>query len=351
MLTKRTTQRDHDILAHIKKYFDTEARDEETIESSDLGTPREDEYGLDDFVVSDDHSETSDENDERETVGGEHNTDDEEGSVKGDSLVQQPECCPHHVESSQYLGGEEDQPIRKSSRCRRIPPSDDEEDENNNNNNDENKNDDESPAAFVIDSNFRLVMTDGELVKLGDIKKKTIVYCPKHEMDADFNARLPSAFVDIDRSGKPFVKCSSCGESFKSMSWMDFSNVFKKVVEASITKETAMMVAALDTDDDECVPVNPANDVFTPECYVSREEDAETSPELPTVEQLIQDVIDAPPKPPKKRKRTIDPSDKDEAEDSKESGACTESPRKHRRVLKRKADPIIPRSSTVPLTP
>jgi hypothetical protein len=71
-------------------------------------------------------------------------------------------------------------------------------DSNENNNNNDNY---KSPAIFIIDLDFRLIMAGDELIKIRDIKEKMTMYCLKHEMNKDFNACPLTAFTNIDYSG------------------------------------------------------------------------------------------------------------------------------------------------------
>ena len=64
---------------------------------------------------------------------------------------------------------------------------------------------------IVFSNTFEVTKHNGEIIKLGDIKKKTYVFCPKHEIDLEFRSHTASAFVGIDKKGRHFVHCSKCG--------------------------------------------------------------------------------------------------------------------------------------------
>lgn len=89
----------------------------------------------------------------------------------------------------------------------------------------------------TLDSRFQLITAKGQFVRLGEIDRKTRVYCPRHEIDNNFRTHKASAFVGINRLGRRFVHCSSCGGSGRSIretrcdgareeTWNDFNDLY-----------------------------------------------------------------------------------------------------------------------------
>jgi len=69
----------------------------------------------------------------------------------------------------------------------------------------------------TIDPYFKLIDNDKNMIRFGDITEKTIVYCPKHEIDLNYTKHKPSAFVGVTLSGKRFLRCSGKDCNSKSV--------------------------------------------------------------------------------------------------------------------------------------
>jgi len=63
----------------------------------------------------------------------------------------------------------------------------------------------------TIDPYFPMIDNRGVMIRFGDITEKTIVYCPKHEIDLNYKKHKPSAFVGVTLGGKRFLRCSGKG--------------------------------------------------------------------------------------------------------------------------------------------
>jgi len=73
-------------------------------------------------------------------------------------------------------------------------------------------------SNVTLDPRFILIDKDRAAVRLRDIKEKTIVFCPRHEMKPGINHN-PSAFVGFTRNGRRFLHCS--GKDCNAMSVME----------------------------------------------------------------------------------------------------------------------------------
>lgn len=76
-------------------------------------------------------------------------------------------------------------------------------------------------SNVTLDPRFKVITGSGDVVNLEDIEDKTQIFCPKHEIDEDFDRHRPSAFADIDCFGRHIIFCPACASSSVKETWQD----------------------------------------------------------------------------------------------------------------------------------